>query len=189
MSEKSLDARGIGCLERRIGRRLTPRDFTCAPINDPNDPWDTPRLHSRKDQWIDWPPEAEAFLALLRHPLQYDKRDKHLAAYMQQRQRAIDALIKRGRFFTPVKRPKGFRLGRLKACCCNAARIAIGNGIDGRGQYVEGYAMSSGSGFIAKHAWLTTDGSNAIDVTWRDPALADFGIVYDTKVLARTIMG
>ena len=122
-------------------------------------------------------------------PLQYDKRDKHLAAYMQQRQRAIDALIKRGRFFTPVKRPKGFRLGRLKACCCNAARIAIGNGIDGRGQYVEGYAMSSGSGFIAKHAWLTTDGSNAIDVTWRDPALADFGIVYDTKVLARTIMG
>lgn len=37
----------IGCLETRIGRRLTPRDFTNAPINDPDDPWNTPRLASR----------------------------------------------------------------------------------------------------------------------------------------------
>jgi len=31
----------IGCLENRIGRRLTARDFTSAPINDPDDPWNT----------------------------------------------------------------------------------------------------------------------------------------------------
>lgn len=37
----------IGCLERRIGRKLRPRDFTTAPINEP-DPWDTPRLLARK---------------------------------------------------------------------------------------------------------------------------------------------
>ena len=37
----------IGCLERRIGRRLGPADFTDYPINDPTDPWHTPRLASR----------------------------------------------------------------------------------------------------------------------------------------------
>jgi hypothetical protein len=37
----------IGCLESRLGRRLRPSDFTAAPINDPFDPWNTPRLKSR----------------------------------------------------------------------------------------------------------------------------------------------
>ena len=37
----------VGCLERRVGRRLRAKDFTPAPINDPS-PWDTPRLAARK---------------------------------------------------------------------------------------------------------------------------------------------
>jgi hypothetical protein len=37
----------IGCLERRLGRRLTAKDFTDAPINNPDDPWNTPRLRLR----------------------------------------------------------------------------------------------------------------------------------------------
>ena len=37
----------IGCLERRIGRRLDADDFTGVPINDPDDPWHTPRLADR----------------------------------------------------------------------------------------------------------------------------------------------
>ncbi len=36
----------IGCLERRLGRRLTSADFTDAPINQPS-PANTPRLASR----------------------------------------------------------------------------------------------------------------------------------------------
>jgi hypothetical protein len=36
----------IGCLERRLGRRLTPQDFTSDPVNNPS-PYDTPRLFSR----------------------------------------------------------------------------------------------------------------------------------------------
>ena len=36
----------IGCLEGRLGRTLTRRDFTAAPINDPS-PWHTPRLRDR----------------------------------------------------------------------------------------------------------------------------------------------
>ena len=38
----------IGCLERRLGRMLRPRDFTSAPINDLDDPWATERLASRR---------------------------------------------------------------------------------------------------------------------------------------------
>jgi hypothetical protein len=37
----------IGCLETRLGRTLTPGDFTNAPINNPRS-WDTERLASRK---------------------------------------------------------------------------------------------------------------------------------------------
>jgi hypothetical protein len=36
----------IGCLEARLGRRLTPRDFINASINRP-DRWNSPRLNAR----------------------------------------------------------------------------------------------------------------------------------------------
>jgi hypothetical protein len=39
----------IGCLEARLQRRLTQRDFTAALVNEPS-PWDTPRLRDRKGQ-------------------------------------------------------------------------------------------------------------------------------------------
>jgi hypothetical protein len=38
----------VGCLERRLGRSLAPDDFPDLPINEPGDPWDTPRLAARK---------------------------------------------------------------------------------------------------------------------------------------------
>lgn len=43
------DRRGmlcIGCLEQRLGRRLTPDDFTSAPINSIKE-WHSERLRSR----------------------------------------------------------------------------------------------------------------------------------------------
>jgi hypothetical protein len=36
----------IGCLEKRLRRKLTPQDFTSDPVNNPS-PYDTPRLFSR----------------------------------------------------------------------------------------------------------------------------------------------
>jgi hypothetical protein len=50
MKVECLDRSGflcVGCLEKRLGRTLKPKDFTSAPINDPS-PWDTERLASRK---------------------------------------------------------------------------------------------------------------------------------------------
>jgi hypothetical protein len=37
----------IGCLELRIGRRLSARDFTDCLVNAPDDPCNTPRLRDR----------------------------------------------------------------------------------------------------------------------------------------------
>ena len=37
----------IGCLEKRLGRMLTARDFTSVVLNDPDHPWHTKRLSSR----------------------------------------------------------------------------------------------------------------------------------------------
>jgi len=37
----------IGCLEARLGRQLCPADFTNVRINNPADPWHTPRLAAR----------------------------------------------------------------------------------------------------------------------------------------------
>ncbi|MGA2321569.1 MAG: hypothetical protein ABSG95_12645 [Solirubrobacteraceae bacterium] len=37
----------VGCLELRLGRRLESGDFVDVPINEPDDPWHTPRLASR----------------------------------------------------------------------------------------------------------------------------------------------
>ena len=37
----------IGCLERRLGRKLVPVDFTPLPVNEPS-LLDTPRLAARK---------------------------------------------------------------------------------------------------------------------------------------------
>jgi hypothetical protein len=44
----------IGCLEKRIDRELTPKDFTSAPINDPDNPWNTSRLADRLGNPNSW---------------------------------------------------------------------------------------------------------------------------------------
>src|SRR5947207_8746310 len=37
----------VACLETRLGRLLCPQDFTDVSINDPDNPWHTPRLLGR----------------------------------------------------------------------------------------------------------------------------------------------
>jgi hypothetical protein len=114
----------------------------------------------------------------------YDKRNQRIAATMRKHERAIAKLAKQGRFFTPVNRPKGFRLMAVRACYCNANWLAV----TGRGQYVEGYAMHDDGLCPIHHAWVTTDGVNAIDVTWRELGAVYFGVVFDTKALAKTVL-
>jgi hypothetical protein len=83
------------------------------------------------------------------------------------------ALLDHGRPFVGIARPKGYRrLRRVQHCFFNSLTIATdecGTYPQG-GTYVEGYAISrDGRGVPLHHAWITLDGTNAIDVTWRAP--------------------
>jgi hypothetical protein len=94
---------------------------------------------------------------------------------------AMQMVLAFGRPYRGIVRPKEFRHRPPKACFRNAARLAF----DGRGDYVEGFAISRlGSGPI-HHAWITVNGHDAIDVTWGNPeSCAYFGIVVKRSYLA-----
>lgn len=95
------------------------------------------------------------------------------------------AVIAIGRPYTGVKRPPGVQKGRNKECFINAERLAS----NGHGIYVEGLAIAPNSPKPLHHAWITRDGSNAIEVTWTHQADAChyFGIPFPEKVLSRWI--
>jgi hypothetical protein len=91
-------------------------------------------------------------------------------------------LLEHGCPFIGIARPKGFRLRAQKNCYMNAAIVAVDQG---RGTYVEGLAI--GRGGLMPHAWLTLDGTNAVDITWREPAgeCQYFGIPFSAEVLRK----
>jgi hypothetical protein len=93
------------------------------------------------------------------------------------------AVLLQGRPYSGVRRPKGYRRGRSKKCFINADAFAFKE----KGVYVEGLVLSPGWSKLIHHAWITTDGTDAIEVTW--PEQADvchyFGIPFSFPVLAR----
>jgi hypothetical protein len=72
-----------------------------------------------------------------------------------------EVVLKYGRPFTAVNRPKGFRLGAKKECFLNSYYAAD----KGQGVYVEGYGLIED--WLFQHAWITLDGLHAVDVTLR----------------------
>jgi hypothetical protein len=112
--------------------------------------------------------------------------DEGFARGAKLRAEARRDLIERGKFFEPIKRPKGYRKRADKACFTNAALLAC----DGRGTYVEGLACSSSSpGLAVHHAWITLDGVHAIETTWQEPGASYFGVAFDdVKTVAHTLL-
>jgi hypothetical protein len=89
-------------------------------------------------------------------------------------------VVEHGRLYVGRSRPKGYRKRAAKQCFYNAGRLAL----DDRGIYVEGYA--SHSGYPVHHAWVTLDGTHAIDVTWDKPAdCHNFGIAFPKEIVSR----
>jgi hypothetical protein len=76
------------------------------------------------------------------------------------------AVLAHGQPFVGIARPKGYRLRAIKQCFVNAGDLAL----RGLGTYVEGFAIDPKTGALVHHAWLSLDGTNAVDVTWRTPA-------------------
>ena len=106
-------------------------------------------------------------------------KDKHVSE-------AELAVLEFGRIFTPINRPKGFRLRKAKQCFANAGDYATRD--DPKlGNYVEGFTASK-SQTPFHHAWLTLDGETAIDVTLPDASdYTYFGIEFPTVLLRHWI--
>lgn len=91
-------------------------------------------------------------------------------------------VVKYGRQFLPISRPKGIRQKTKKACFANSLYVAEA----GRGFYVEGYAMKADlrPHDPFHHAWSTRDGIHAFDTTLVDNSdCLYFGIVIPSALL------
>jgi hypothetical protein len=93
---------------------------------------------------------------------------------------AQKTVLKYGRPFIGIERPKGYRQRKMKDCFSNSADIAL----DKRGFYVEGFALGqTGGAWSVQHGWNTTDG-----IPYKDaPKHWYFGIPFSEKALVRAM--
>ena len=95
---------------------------------------------------------------------------------------AEKAVLKLGRSYTGIQRPKGYRKGKARRCFFNAGDLAAQE----LGIYVEGFAFPTLGSRPIHHAWITLDGVHAVDVTWDSaPDCAYFGIAFSGRVVRR----
>jgi hypothetical protein len=95
------------------------------------------------------------------------------------------AALKYGRPYTGTQRPPGLRLRGAKRCYVNAGILALEKHV---GTYVEGFAMTATPPPF-QHAWITLDGTDAVDVTLRHPPsdCLYFGIPMSNETISRFI--
>jgi hypothetical protein len=53
--------------------------------------------------------------------------------------------------------------------------------------YVEGFAWHRIGGFPMEHAWNSDDGERAIDVTWKEPGMIYFGVLFSEHEMMKAI--
>jgi hypothetical protein len=80
-----------------------------------------------------------------------------------------------GEVFVGTRRPKGVRRRAAKECYMNAAVFVDEHP---EYEYCEGLAVASRDHWLpCDHAWVALRGADeAIELTWRDPGIAYFGI-------------
>jgi hypothetical protein len=91
-------------------------------------------------------------------------------------------VLRNGKVFAPRKRIG--RKRKAKECFSNATKVVMG----GTGTYVEGFTIRTTFPFPLLHAWVTVDGSDAMDPTLNADEFEYFGVVFDRKILCREIM-
>jgi hypothetical protein len=89
-------------------------------------------------------------------------------------------ILRYGRWFNPVPRPKGIEQRQAKGCFLNSLLIAAD---EGQAFYVEGFAMKTGLRIPFHHAWNTRNGIDAFDTTLVDSSDCLYlGIAIPTKL-------
>jgi len=96
-------------------------------------------------------------------------------------------VVRNGRPFTPTKRIGRKRKARM--CFMNSTNFVLGMRGIGVGAYVEGYALCKAMPFMPiHHAWVTTDGTDAMDLTLDAEGYEYFGVVFERDVLRRELL-
>ena len=91
-----------------------------------------------------------------------------------------------GRPFKPIPRPKGVRLRSAKQCYRNVGNFVLEHESDFL--YCEGLAVSGDGAHCVPHAWICPiETWQAVDVTWRQPGVAYFGIALAEPALVRAM--
>jgi hypothetical protein len=99
----------------------------------------------------------------------------------------LQRVIERGRTFTRIEKPKGFRWLKEKQCFNNSLTTVLNKGLDmPHLRYVEGYLLSE-FGPI-HHGWVTLDGVHAIDLTLREESFGYYGVIVPTKQACKLMM-
>jgi hypothetical protein len=98
--------------------------------------------------------------------------------------RAREAVLKYGRPFTGIQRPKGYRQRAMKHCFTNSFDVTDGK----RVFYVEGFALTPNAGSAFHHGWVMLDGVHAVDVTLKEATKCwYFGIPFSSKIVMRWV--
>jgi hypothetical protein len=93
-------------------------------------------------------------------------------------------VVRNGRPFTPTKRIGRKRKARM--CFMNSTHFALDNCVS---TYVEGYALSKKLPVMPiPHAWVTMDGTDAMDLTLDAEGYEYFGVVFERDVLRRELL-
>lgn len=95
-------------------------------------------------------------------------------------------ILAHGRAFQPVPLLKEIRKRKTGQC----HRVAGGLALQGVGfSYVEGFVIGPGVPDPIQHAWVTSNGTDAIDPSSRQPGVGHyFGVVVPVKVVARAVV-
>jgi hypothetical protein len=95
--------------------------------------------------------------------------------------KTYDLLVKYGRFFVPMDRPKKYMRGKKKECFGNSLDLAMAHE---ELRYCEGLTLLDGLPVPTEHGWCVTEAGSVVDVTLKSPGLTYFGVAFDTLFAA-----
>lgn len=151
--------------DKRAARLFPERVALCSAI--------LPRVSQARERHPEW--KDHAIITMIESDLKrgcFRSRGAQIESYVLQFGRP---------FFGNPQSPK-YRKGRAKRCFVTCGNHAT----EGRGTYVEGFAITPDSPMLIHHAWLTSDGTDAVEVTWKSPAEKNhyFGLPVSSQLLS-----
>jgi hypothetical protein len=126
-------------------------------------------------------PLTDSVLSALKRRLDEYSGDRNLET------KTLERVIKDGRPFIGIIKPKGFRWRKAKQCFYNSLTTVLNKESEmPELRYVEGYVLTEFG--PVHHAWVAPDVVHAIDLTLREEPFAYYGVIVPTKQACKLMM-